>query len=311
MKSVFRQLVILLFIFIAVPFAASAVAEQAVVLIIDNSGSMKKNDPRSLTKQAVTQFIQDVSPGTQVALILFDKEAKTLAPLTPIDESTRLDLLTHLSQINFKGPLTNSGEALAQGLEELKKHGQSAAEQYIVFLTDGIVDTGDVARDLQMAEKMRGDLATEAAKMGIRIFSIAFTDNADKKLMEDLAKATDGAYFQPMRPEDLPEVFASINESFTTEPSLSSAEAETPAETPAAAPAEAAPEEVPPPSVAESAEETTETPAEAPKDSSLALEAPDSPSPETPLWGSAPTSETTEGVPQLPSPLRTSEPANP
>lgn len=311
MKSVFRQLVILLFIFIAVPFAASAVAEQAVVLIIDNSGSMKKNDPRSLTKQAVTQFIQDVYPGTQVALILFDKEAKTLAPLTPIDESTRLDLLTHLSQINFKGPLTNSGEALAQGLEELKKHGQSAAEQYIVFLTDGIVDTGDVARDLQMAEKMRGDLAPEAAKMGIRIFSIAFTDNADKKLMEDLAKATDGAYFQPMRPEDLPEVFASINESFTTEPSSSSAEAETPAETPAAAPAEAAREEVPPPSVAESAEENAETPAEAPKDSSLALEAPDSLSPETPLEGSAPTSETTEEVPQLPPPLRTSEPANP
>jgi hypothetical protein len=311
MKSVFRQLVILLFIFIAVPFAASAVAEQAVVLIIDNSGSMKKNDPRSLTKQAVTQFIQDVSVGTQVALILFDKEAKTLAPLTPIDESTRLDLLTHLSQINFKGPLTNSGEALAQGLEELKKHGQSAAEQYIVFLTDGIVDTGDVARDLRMAEKMRGDLAPEAAKMGIRIFSIAFTDNADKKLMEDLAKATDGAYFQPMRPEDLPEVFASINKSFTAEPSSSSAGAETPAETPAAAPpAEAALEEVPPPSVAESAE-TTETPAEAPKDSSLALEAPASLPPETPRGESAPTSKTTEEVPQLPPPLRTSEPSNP
>jgi hypothetical protein len=319
MKPAFRQLVILLFIFIAVPFAASAVAEQAVVLIIDNSGSMKKNDPRSLTKQAVTQFIQDVSPGTQVALILFDKEAKTLAPLTPIDESTRLDLLTHLSQINFRGPLTNSGEALAQGLEELKKHGQSAAEQYIVFLTDGIIDTGDVARDLRMAEKMRGDLAPEAAKMGIRIFSIAFTDNADKKLMEDLAKATDGAYFQPMRPENLPEVFASINESFTTEPSSSSAEAETPAETPAAAPAEAAleevpppSEEVPPPSVAESTE-TPETPAEAPQDSSLASEAPASLPPETPLGGSAPTSETptTEEVPQLPPPLRTSEPSNP
>jgi hypothetical protein len=310
MKSVFRQLVILLFIFIAVPFAASAVAEQAVVLIIDNSGSMKKNDPRSLTKQAVTQFIQDVPLGTQVALILFDKEAKTLAPLTPIDESTRLDLLTHLSQINFKGPLTNSGEALAQGLEELKKHSQSAAKQYIVFLTDGIVDTGDVAQDLQMAEKMRGDLAPEAAKMGIRIFSIAFTDNADKKLMEDLAKATDGAYFQPMRPEDLPQVFASINESFITEPSSSSAEAETPAETPAAASAEAALEEVPPPSVAESAE-TTETPAEAPEDSSLASEAPASLPPETLLGESASTSETTDEVPQLPPPLRTSESSNP
>ena len=85
MKYVFWRLVILLLI--ALSYASPVMAEQAVVLIIYNSGSMKKNDPRSLTKQAVTQFIQDVSVGTQVALILFDKEAKTLAPLTPIDES--------------------------------------------------------------------------------------------------------------------------------------------------------------------------------------------------------------------------------
>src|SRR5439155_9229458 len=109
MKPVFQPLVILLFIFIAVPFAPSAVAEQAVVLIIDNSGSMMKNDPRSLAKQAVAQFIQDVPVGTRVALAMFDKKVKILAPLTPIAETARLDLLTHLSQINYKGPLTNMG----------------------------------------------------------------------------------------------------------------------------------------------------------------------------------------------------------
>ncbi|HYY17081.1 MAG TPA: VWA domain-containing protein [Gammaproteobacteria bacterium] len=304
MKPVFRPLVILLFIFIAVPFAASAVAEQAVVLIIDNSGSMMKNDPRSLAKQAVAQFIQDVPLGTRVALVMFDKKVQILAPLTLVTETTRLDLLTHLSQINYKGPLTNSGDALNQGLEELKKHGGSAAEQYIVFLTDGIVDTGNVARDLKMAEKMRGELAQAAAEAHIRIFAIAFTDNADKKLMQDLAQTTGGAYFQPMRPEDLPQVFASINASLTPAPSSSNAEAKTPAETPAAAPAEAAPEEVPPPSAAESAE-ALETPSPQASEVAPALP-PEMPKETAPI----PQTPTTPNAPELP-PTTTSASSNP
>jgi von Willebrand factor type A domain-containing protein/FHA domain-containing protein len=304
MKPVFRPLVILLFIFIAVPFAASAVAEQAVVLIIDNSGSMMKNDPRSLAKQAVAQFIQDVPVGTRVALAMFDKKVKILAPLTPITETARLDLLTDLSQINYKGPLTNMGDALNQGLEELKKHGGSAAEQYIVFLTDGIVDTGNAARDLKMAEKMRGELAQAAAQARIRIFAIAFTDNADKKLMQDLAQTTGGAYFQPMRPEDLPEVFASINESLTPAPSSSNAEAETPAETPAAAPAGAALEEVPPPSVAESAE-APETPSPQASEVAPALP-PEMPEETAPI----PQTPTTPNAPELP-PTTTLASSNP
>ncbi len=187
--------------------------EGQAVLIIDNSGSMRKSDPQSLTKQAVAQFIQNASLDTQVALLIFDKEVEILARLTPLDENARLDLLTHLNHINFKGALSNSGDALALAIEELQDHGQPAAEKYIVFLTDGIVDTGDVARDLYMAERMRGELAARAAGAGIRIFAIAFTDNADRELMEDLAKATAGAYFQPMSPEDLPGVFAQINAS--------------------------------------------------------------------------------------------------
>jgi hypothetical protein len=48
-------------------------------------------------------------------------KVEVLAPLTPINETTRLDLLAHLDRIDFKGPLTNSSEALRRAIETLKQ----------------------------------------------------------------------------------------------------------------------------------------------------------------------------------------------
>ena len=93
---------------------------QDVVLLIDNSGSMAKNDPRSLTKQAVAQFIGEAAHGMRLAFILFDQGVYVLSPLTPIDDSTRFDILTHLDRINFRGKRTNSGVALRRAIDELK-----------------------------------------------------------------------------------------------------------------------------------------------------------------------------------------------
>ncbi|MGH8570458.1 MAG: VWA domain-containing protein, partial [Gammaproteobacteria bacterium] len=149
---------------------------------------------------------------------MFDKKVEVLAPLTPINETTRLDLLTRLDRIDFKGQLTNSGEALRRAIETLKQPGEpEGAKKTVVFMSDGIIDTGNPARDLQAAETMRGELATAALEADIRIFTIAFTNNADIQLMQDLAKATDGRYFQPMQPGDLAGVFAEMSELFVAE----------------------------------------------------------------------------------------------
>ncbi|MGH8587938.1 MAG: FHA domain-containing protein, partial [Gammaproteobacteria bacterium] len=76
--------------------------------------------------------------------------------------------------------------------------------------------------------------ATAALEADIRIFTIAFTNNADIQLMQDLAKATDGRYFQPMQPGDLAGVFAEMSELFVAETAKPDTETET--ETEAAAP---------------------------------------------------------------------------
>ena len=221
MKHLFARIITYLFAILAFCMSSTAPAEQEtgqeIVLLIDNSGSMRKNDPQSLTKQAVAQFVQSSPAGSRVALIMFDKKVEVLAPLTPINETTRLDLLTRLDRIDFKGPLTNSGEALRRAIETLKQPGGPEGKKTVVFMSDGIIDTGNPKRDLKAAETMRGELANAAAEADIRIFAIAFTDNADIQLMQDLAKATGGRYFQPMQPGDLAGVFAEMSELFVAE----------------------------------------------------------------------------------------------
>lgn len=228
MKHSFARIMTYLFAILAFCMSSTAPAGQEIVLLIDNSGSMRKNDPQSLTKQAVAQFVQSSPAGSRVALLMFDTKVEVLAPLIPINETTRLDLLTRLDRIDFKGQLTNSGEALRRAIETLKQAGGPEGKKTVVFMSDGIIDTGNPARDLKSAETMRGELATVAAEADIRIFAIAFTNNADIQLMQDLAKATDGRYFQPMQPGDLAGVFAEMSELFVAETAKPDLETEAP-----------------------------------------------------------------------------------
>ncbi|MGH8522821.1 MAG: VWA domain-containing protein [Gammaproteobacteria bacterium] len=229
MKHLFRRTVMYVFATLTSFMSCSVPAAQDIVLLIDNSGSMRKNDPRSLTKQAVAQFVQSSPAGSRVALIMFDKKVEVLAPLTPINETTRLDLLTRLDRIAFNGPLTNSAEALSRAIETLKQSGETQGTKTVVFMTDGIIDTGNPGRDLKSAATMRGELAAAAVEADIRIFAIAFTDNADIQLMLDLAEATDGRYFQPTQPGDLAGVFAEMSKLFVAETAKPDTETEAPA----------------------------------------------------------------------------------
>jgi hypothetical protein len=294
MKHLFAPIITYLFAILA--FCMSSIAPagqepagQEIVLLIDNSGSMRKNDPQSLTKQAVAQFLQSSPAGSRVALILFDQKPRSWRPLTPINETTRLDLLTLLDRIDFKGQLTNSGEALRRAIETLKEPGGPEGKKTVVFMSDGIIDTGNPARDLKAAETMRGELASAAVEADIRIFAIAFTDNADVQLMQDLAKATDGRYFQPMQPGDLAGVFAEMSELFVAE--TAKPDLETEAAAPIAETEQA--QETPSPK-----EEAPSPKEEAPvRDESPSSKAADAAIPDLPGEASSPE------VPTLPEPL--------
>ena len=189
--------------------------QRDIVLVLDNSGSMRKNDPNFLTSIAVRAFIEGLDDDYHVGIVAFDEHATVLKPLAALDASHRAALLASLSSINYRGLLTNSPAAIETSIYELRTKGRPGAEKSIIFMTDGIVDVapeGADEGDVEKARWMKSTLADEAADRAVRIFGIAFTGNADFELIQTLAKRTGGEYFRAYTAAEIDGVFTRIRD---------------------------------------------------------------------------------------------------
>ncbi len=186
--------------------AATAKAEGLVdvVFVIDNSGSMRKNDPRFLTPKIVRTFLGQLPDTTRAAMVLFDQRARLLQPLSDLsDPDSRKRLADSLGKVDYRGKFTDSAAGIERAVYELKSEGREAARQSIIFLTDGIVDTGDRQKDVEQTQWLKTDLTAECSASGIRILGIAFTEKADFPLIQALASRTGGTYYRATRAEDI------------------------------------------------------------------------------------------------------------
>ncbi|MEM7469268.1 MAG: VWA domain-containing protein [Pseudomonadota bacterium] len=197
-------------------FPVGAAAEQDVLLVLDNSGSMKKNDPEFLATTAVREFIESLSSETHAGVLIFDQRVTLAVPLTVAEGPNKQLLLNSLDDINYRGQLTDSPAAVERAIYELKTNGREVADKYIVFMTDGIVDTGNAAADVEKTKWLREELAVDAADNEIQVLAVAFTENADFFLIQSLAKKTKGEYFRALTPADLSGVFSEIQTRIST-----------------------------------------------------------------------------------------------
>ena len=162
---------------------------------------MKANDPEFLTRRAVSNFVDalaaDATLHGRVALVLFDGRARLAQPLVPASDiaSTRA-LGATLASLDYSGQRTDSPAGIERALYELRDRGRDEARKAIVFLSDGRIDTGDPRNDVEVARWLREDLASESAEGDVRIFAIAFTDDADYQLMQALARRTNARYYR-------------------------------------------------------------------------------------------------------------------
>jgi len=196
-----------------IPPVESQQAELDIVFVLDNSGSMRSNDPNFITRKVVTNFVSDLGERARLGMVIFDETAELVEPLTSLDDAEiRASFLKGLDLIDFKGKFTNSPAGIERAVYELRTNGRPHAEKIIIFLTDGIVDTGNKNQDLEKEKWLKEDLTQESKNAGIRIFGIAFTDNADFRLIQTLALRTEGEYFRVFEVGDLQVVFTKIKE---------------------------------------------------------------------------------------------------
>lgn len=198
----------------------SGASPKDIVLVLDNSGSMRKNDPGFLIKRVVSQFIDRTEPDTRLAILIFDKYLIPAVSLTEISDQTSAPVRAGLTHINYRGLFTNTAAAMNRAIQELIDNGRADATKSIILLTDGIIDTGDKARDQESTLWLREELAGEAVRTEIKVFGIGLTSRSDSELLRTLAERSGGEYYQAARIEEVGGAFERIQETINAQATI-------------------------------------------------------------------------------------------
>lgn len=206
-----RALAVLALLLLGASSAAQEINPPDIMLALDNSASMRKNDPESLMVASVLNFARALPPGARLGIVVFDTRSVVALKLTPSSTPDFLAAVRHsLSSINYKGQRTDIPAGIERCLYELREKGRSGAPRSVVLFSDGIVDTGSPARDAQRTAWLRTELAQEARDQSVRIVTVAFTEGADFELMQALAQSTGGQHFRVLDAREITNIFGRI-----------------------------------------------------------------------------------------------------
>ena len=182
-----------------------------VRILIDISGSMRQNDPENLRIPALNLIVEMLPEGAQSGVWTFGQWVNMLITPAVVDDKWREQAKEKAKKINSHGLRTNIGEAMEKALWKLDK--DSEFDQHAILLTDGLVDIASEKDSEQQnkndAERQRilTSVLNEYKSRGVKIHTIALSDNADKTLLEKLSLDTQGMSEVVNTSEDLVKAF--------------------------------------------------------------------------------------------------------
>lgn len=152
-----------------------------------------------------TQFLAVTPLDEQVSLVTYSDSVTTDVGLTKDFNAINSGLAPYTNQ--FCAGSTNIGGGILGGVSSLAGSGSRAgAAKVVIVLTDGVHNTG----------KNPLSAANEASNLGVVVFSITFSNEADKATMAKVAKNAQGMHFHATSASQLNTVFAEIAKSLPT-----------------------------------------------------------------------------------------------
>lgn len=197
-----------------------------IMLAIDCSNSMlavdiKPNRIEVAKKTAIT-FIKK-RENDKIGANIFAGESATISPLT----INHLYLIQKINDINIQTAQLADGTAIGVGIATalLRLQDSDAKSKIIILLTDGVNNTGNI---------LPTDAMNIAKKMGVKIYAVAigkdvntkisFSKNEiydvegvfDTSLLKEIAKETNGRFFEATSFENLTKIYDEIDKLETT-----------------------------------------------------------------------------------------------
>ncbi|MBF0474112.1 MAG: VWA domain-containing protein [Nitrospirae bacterium] len=184
-----------------------------VVVVLDSSGSMKHTDPFNLRLPAARLFVSLLGADDRAAIESFNTKSDILIPLTMVKEAGNLDKLVNaINKVPSTGLWTNIYDALDMAYVLLDKNIRPNSKPIVILMSDGKMDTSDAAMDAKLTDTLKTTLLQKYKDRGIVIYTMAFSDESDKELLEYIAKATNGLFYVDLTSDNLHMRFTSIFE---------------------------------------------------------------------------------------------------
>ena len=193
--------------------AFNAIAQTSlldVLVVLDQSRSMRQSDPKRMVSQAFSQFIHQLPVGSSAGLVLFGSQAWSVQSLAPLSEDHRRQLLSSIGAIRYADTQSNPAAAVNVALDEFKSRSRVEGVLVMILLTDGGVDTGSKTRDAEIRHLLETQVLAEVRQQKIRIYTIAFTTEADLSLLQKIARESDGEAYLALNPDALTAVFGRL-----------------------------------------------------------------------------------------------------
>lgn len=154
--------------------------EVAMLFVLDRSGSMQQavgeGNRLDVAKQAALAAIDLLNPQSQVGIVVFDAEARTILPLSPLDRAAAEAALDSVDP--------GGGTAVFPGLVaalDLLKGAQSPA-RHVIVMTDGLSQPGDWPA-----------IIAELRALGATVSAVAIGQGSDRTTVETIAALGGGA----------------------------------------------------------------------------------------------------------------------
>ncbi|MEC7729423.1 MAG: VWA domain-containing protein, partial [Pseudomonadota bacterium] len=169
--------------------------EQADVrIIVDISGSMKKNDPDNLRQPAVRLLARMLPEGATAGLWTFGQYVNMLVPHREVTDQWRELAQERSGQINSVALRTNLGKAIEVAGDGYYTGGVLENTHFIV-LTDGRVDISDEdTRNREEENRVLKSIAPGLAAQGATFHPIALSAEADADFLRQLAQVSGGRF---------------------------------------------------------------------------------------------------------------------
>ncbi|WP_327087257.1 substrate-binding and VWA domain-containing protein [Nonomuraea sp. NBC_01738] len=192
-----------------------------VLLVIDTSGSMGAGvsgtgkSKLELARQAALNALPQFGAADKVGLWMFSnkrdgpRDYLSLSEMTPMTPAHAAELTKRLRGLTAEGGTGLYDTALAAYQRVMDKRSGDAINA-VVFLTDGKNEDDDSISLDKLLPRLRAEQGAET----VRLFTIAYGQDADLDVLKRISETTDAAAYDSRKPGSIDQVFTAVVSNF-------------------------------------------------------------------------------------------------